>query len=141
MPLPLPAAVDSAPDVLSAWGQFTDAIVNYKVVGLAGLLALAIWVFISVAKRWGAGGPAPNWWKRMPRLARTMLVASLGALAGVLASIQGGANAGQAIVVGMSGVLSILGHELARSAGLVAPSKAKAAGDATVPPQDPPAEP
>jgi len=54
----------------------------------------------------------------MPRLGRTMLVASLGALAGVLASIQGGANPGQAIVLGLSGVLSILGHELAQKYGL-----------------------
>ncbi len=118
------------PDVISAWDQFTDAIVNYKVVGLTGLLALAIWVFIAVAKRWGDGGPAPNWWNRMPRLGRTMLVASLGALAGVLASIQGGANPGQAIVVGFSGVLSILGHELAKSAGLISPTAAKDAESA-----------
>jgi hypothetical protein len=46
-------------------------------------------------------------------------VAALGALAGVLAAIQGGANPGQAIVLGASGLLSILGHEVAQRYGLV----------------------
>ncbi len=111
-----PAATE--PGVITAWDQLVEAITNYKVVGTAGLLALLIGVIVSVIKRFGAGGPSPNWWVCMPRLGRTMLVASLGALAGVLASIQGGANPGQAIVLGLSGVLSILGHELAQKYGL-----------------------
>ncbi len=120
--------VAPTPDVLSAWDQFLQAIINYKVVGLTSILALAIWVLIAVTKRWGAGGEAPNWWKRMPKLARIALVASLGALAGILTAIHGGANPGQAIVVGFSGVLSIMGHEVARKLGLV---------DGASEPQDP----
>ncbi len=124
-------------DVLSAWDQFTTALTSYKIVGLSGLLALGIAVVVSVIKRWGDDGDGPNWWQRLPRLARTMIVASFGALAGVIAAVHGGANPGQAVVVGASGLLSILGHELAKRYGLAGPSggsPAEAAPPASAPP-------
>lgn len=105
-------------DVLDAWDQFTRALTNYKVVGLTGLIALGIAVLISVTKRWRAGDAAPNWWMRLPAFGRTLVVAGLGVIGGVVAAIQGGADPGQAVVIGLSGLLSILGHEFAQKVGL-----------------------
>lgn len=115
------ATVAAPDDPLALWDQFTRAIADYRTVGVLGLLALAIGVVVSVLKRWqvGGGGRAPNWWLRLPRLGRRMVVASLGIVAGVIASIHGGADRGQAILLGFSGFLSILGHELAQRIGLV----------------------
>lgn len=109
-------------DVFSAWDQFTEAITNYKVLGALGLIALAIGVLIAVLKRWQAGGPQPNWWARLPRWGRRMVVASFGVVAGVLASIQSGVKPAQAMVIGFSGLLSVAGHELGRRIGLIPPS-------------------
>ncbi len=119
--LAVAVAPPGAPDALSAWDQFTEAIVNYKVVGAAGLTALFIVAVVSGLKRINAGGAEPNWWLKLPVLGRRMLIAGLGVLAGVFAAIQGGANPGQAIVVGLSGLLSIAGHELAQRVGVIGP--------------------
>ncbi len=126
-------------DVVSAWTQFTEAIVDYRVVGAAGLVALFIAALVAVLKRIGAGGPGPNWWGRMPRWGKRLLIAGLGVLAGVFSAIQAGVHPGQAIVLGFSGLLSIAGHELARRLGVIAsPSKdeASADDDAPVPPKE-----
>lgn len=137
-----PALVPSA-DVVGAWDQLIDAIINYRVVGLTGLLALGIGVVIAVLKRWQTHGPGvPNWWERLPRWGKRTVVASLGVIAGVLASIRGGANVGQAILLGFAGILSVVGHELGRKVGLIPPGSAPATdggddGDGPAPPAAP----
>ncbi len=136
---PIPGLPGS--DVLGAWDQLTQAITNYKVLGLMGLLALVIGVIVAVLKRWETHGPGvPNWWARLPRWGRRTVVAAFGALAGALAAIQGGANPGQAIVIGFAGVLSVAGHELGRKLGLIPPSGSDgdaSSGDGPSPPPAP----
>ncbi len=123
-------------DVLPAWDQFTEAVTNYKVLGALGLTALAIGVIIAVLKRWQAGGPQPNWWARLPRWGRRMVVASFGIMAGVLASIQSGVKPAQAMVIGFSGLLSVAGHELGRRVGLIPPSSTDVEDPQPPPPND-----
>lgn len=109
-----------AEDLVGTLGQFTEAIVNYRVVGLTGLMAVAIGVLISVLKRWGQNkSPAPNWWKRLPRWGRRLVVAGLGVVFGVLSMVQGGVNPGEAMVLGLAGLVSVSGHELGRRFGLI----------------------
>jgi hypothetical protein len=117
-------------DVLSAWDQLTEAITNYKVVGVLGLAALAIGVAIAVLKRWQAGGPKPNWWARLPRWGRRAVVTSFGVVAGVIAAIQSGVKPAEAIIIGFSGLLSVTGHELGKRLGIIAPSSSTPAGGA-----------
>jgi hypothetical protein len=111
----LAAGLDGDP----TWDPLAATVNGYEVVGTTGLLALVIAAVISGLKRWQSHGEgAPNWWMRLPPFGRTLVVALLGVLAGVIARVQAGATPAQAFLIGLSGVFSALGHAVAQRVGV-----------------------
>lgn len=99
-----------------------EVLTNPRVVGLMGLCAVLIGVIVSTLKRWNATFEgAPNWWMRLSVFRRTLVVTLLGVAAGAIASLDGGATPAQAGLIGLSGVLSALGHAVAQKVGLAGP--------------------